>query len=424
MDLIIRNATLRDKDSVVDIGIKDGKFIAIKENIDAYCQKEIDAEGKLVSPPFVESHVHLDSALSVGHPRFNQSGTLLEAIDIWGEYKQNITKENVKRRAKKAVEWLIVNGVLHIRAHTDSTEPNLLTMEAILELKDEMKDDVDIQVVAFPQDGVFSFTGMDKLLETSLKMGADVVGGLPQAELTREDGIDSIVSVFKLAEKYNKLIDIHTDETGDDQSRFLEVIAKFAIKYGMDKRVTASHTTAMHNYNNDYAKKVIANVKRAGVHIVTNPFSNALLQNRLDGYPRKRGTTRVDELIYQGVNVSIGNDNIMDPFGPFGKGNMLQAAHLLAHTAHLSGEKQINDLFDMITINGAKTLHIEKEYGIEVGKVANCIILDAKDEKEALRLTSECLYVIRNGNIISKTKVAERTLFLNNEKISVDFKND
>ncbi|HLR71051.1 MAG TPA: cytosine deaminase [Pseudogracilibacillus sp.] len=421
MDLIIRNAKLADYNNTVDIAIKEGKFSQITSSIEESAEQEIDAKGNLVSAPFVESHVHLDSALSVGNPRFNQSGTLLEAIEIWGEYKKSLKKEDIKNNAKKAIKWLITNGVLRIRTHTDSTDPTLMTMEAILELQEEMQEFVDIQVVAFPQDGIFSFKEMNVLLEEAVKMGADVVGGLPQVELTREDGIKSIEYVFELATKYNKLIDIHTDETGDDQSRFTEVITKFAIECDMSELVTASHTTAMHNYQNDYAAKLIGNLKRANVNIVTNPFSNALLQNRLDGYPRKRGTTRVNELREQGVNVSIGNDNIMDPFGPLGKGNMLGAAHLLAHTAHLSGSEQIVDLFQMITKNGAKTLQ-DKDYGLKVGNQADCIILDAQNEYEAIRLTSDCLYVIRKGKIIMETKPAERKLHMEDESFEVDFK--
>jgi len=216
MDLIIRNAKVRGQDNRVDIAMKDGKFSQIAQHIETKARMEIDANGNLASAPFVESHVHLDSALTVGNPRFNQSGTLLEAIDIWGEYKQNVTKIDIKKSAAEAVKWLIANGVLRIRTHIDSTESTLMTMEAIMELKEEMKEYVDIQIVAFPQDGIFAYKGLDALLEEAVKMGADAVGGLPQAELTREDGIKSIEYVFDLAEKYGKLIDIHTDETGDD----------------------------------------------------------------------------------------------------------------------------------------------------------------------------------------------------------------
>lgn len=422
MDLIIRNAKLREFNYLVDIAIKDGTFKEIKKSIAIKSTNEIDALGNLVSPPFIESHVHLDSSQTVGDPRYNESGTLLEGIQIWGEKKENLTKDEIKNNAIETIKWEIANGVLKIRTHTDSTEKNLMTLEALLEVKEEMKEFVDIQIVAFPQDGIFAYKGMDELLVEAIKMGADVIGGIPQVELTREDGIKSIEYIFKLGNKYKKLIDIHTDETGDDHSRFTEVIAKNTIINGMEGLVTASHATAMHNYNNDYASKLIGILKRANVNIVTNPSSNAILQNRLDGYPRKRGHTRVDQLLANNVNISIGNDNIMDPFGPLGKGNMLQAAHILLHTAHLSGNKQILELFDMITTKGARTLSEEEGYGIKVGNQADFIILDAKDEKEAIRLTSECLYVIRKGKIISETKPAKRILKLNNEDFHIDFK--
>lgn len=421
MELIIRNAKLRGKEDLVDIGIEKGLFEEVSNKIKARGRKEIDAKGNLVSPPFVESHIHLDSALSAGNPRYNNSGTLLEGIEIWGERKLSLTKEHIKTNATETLKWLITNGVLHVRTHTDSTEKSLITLQAILEVKEEMKDYIDIQVVAFPQDGIFAYTGMDKLMEESLKMGADVVGGIPQVEFTREDGIKSIEYVFELANKYNKLIDIHTDETGDDQSRFTEVVAKYAITNGMEGLVTASHTTAMHNYNNDYVSKLMGLMKRAQLNIVTNPSSNALLQNRLDGYPRKRGHTRVDQLIENKINVSIGNDNIMDPFGPMGKGNMLQVANLLMHTAHLSGNDQMPQLLDMISVNGYKTLNLH-DNKIEVGHQADFIILDAKDEKEAIRLTSECLYVVRKGKVIVETKPANRNLIINNINYNIDFK--
>src|SRR5699024_10319479 len=249
------------------------------------------------------------------------------------------------------------------------------------------------------------------------------IGGLPQAEITREDGIEQIAHIFDLARKYNKTIDIHTDETTDDQSRFVEVIAKYTLQYKMPNRVTASHTTALRQYNNDYAATVIQNVKRAGVHIVTNPFSNALLQNRLDGYPKSRGTTRVDELLANSVNVSIGNDNMMDPFGPLGKGNVLQAAHLLAHTAHLSSEQQLNQLLQMITRNGAKNLQITDDYGIKVDNTANCIILQATAIAKATHLTSDRLYVIRKRIIIATTKPAIRNLVTEQSTKQIHFTN-
>lgn len=289
MDLIIRNARLRNKDKTFDIGIEDGRFKSIKENIKDRAKNEIDALGNLVSPPFIESHVHLDSALTAGNPRYNKGGTLLEGIEIWSEYKENITKEKIKENARETVKWLMTNGALKVRTHTDSTEPDLITLKALIEIKEEMKDYIDIEIVAFPQDGIFTLNNGDRLLEEAIKLGADVIGGIPQVEFTREDGIKSIDFAFNLAKKYDKLIDMHVDETGDTQSRFTEVIAKYALESGMGNLVTASHTTAMHNYDNDYAAKLISLLKRSRVNIVTNPFSNSMLQNRLDGYPRKRG---------------------------------------------------------------------------------------------------------------------------------------
>lgn len=421
LDLIIRNAKLTQKSELVDIAIKNGKFRSIKPNVDLESKKTIDARGHLVIPPFIESHVHLDSALTAGNPHFNKSGTLLEGIDIWSEYKEAATREDIKQSARKTIHWLIANGVLKIRTHTDTTIDSLITIEAMVELREEFKDEVDIQIVAFPQDGIFAYPDMDELLVEAIKMGADVIGGMPQAEFTREDGIRSIEYIFDLAEKYGKLIDIHTDETGDEHSRFLEVIAKHTLERNMSGRVTASHTTAMHNYNNDYVAKLIGLIKRAGIHIVTNPFSNTLLQNRLDGYPRKRGHTRIDELLKQNINVSVGNDNIMDPFNPLGKGSLLQALHLLVHTAHLNGEEEIDELLDLITYNGAKTLHIQDDYGIEENKQADCLILNATSVKDAIRLTSECLYVIRKGNIISETTPPHHKLFIQDDEKTIDF---
>lgn len=421
MDLIIRHAKLIDQENLVDIGIRNGKFVQITSHLTEKGKREIDAAGNIVSPPFIESHVHLDDALSAGTPRHNKSGTLQEAIAIASERKQTLTKAAVKENAEEVISWLVANGVLKIRAHTDFS-PDFTKLQAILEIKESLKDIVDIQVVAFPQEGVILQAGAKESFAEAIKMGADVVGGLPQAEITREDGIEQIEYIFKLAEKYDKLIDIHTDETGDAQSRYLEVIAKYALQYDMPGRVTASHTTALHNYQNDYAAKIIQHIHVASINIVTNPTSNAILQNRADGYPKYRGVTRVDELLAAGVNVSIGNDNIMDPFGPLGKGSMLQAAHLLAHTAHLTNEDELTQLFSMITTNGAKTLVVENEYGIKEGLQADCIILDAANEHEAIRLTSECLYVIRNGKILSETKPASRQLHLNNTPLLIDFK--
>lgn len=408
MDLIIRQATLRHKGGLWDIGIEKGQFTVIDRKISAKAKREIDAGGNLVSPPFIDPHLHLDAVLSVGNPRYNSSGTLLEGIKIWGERKKTLTKETIKKNAVEAIKWAVANGTLKIRTHVDVTDPTLKTVESLVEVREEMKDLIDLQIVAFPQDGIYTFPDGERLMRKAVEMGADVIGGIPHNEFTREDGVKDVEFVYRLAEKTGTLIDIHIDETSDDQSRFVEVMAKESINRGMLGRATASHTTAMHNYNNDYAFKIIGLLKRAEINMITNPFDNSVLQNRNDGYPRRRGHTRVDELLARGVTVSIGHDSIMDPWYPLGKASMLSAANLLVHTAHMSGYEQFPQLFDMITTYSAVTMNVSDNYGIKPGNQADCIILDAVTEMEALRLMSECLFVVRKGKVVVETKPAER----------------
>ncbi len=408
MNLVVRRARLRNKEGLWDIGIEGGKFKAVERKLSAEGTKEIDASGNLVSPPFIDPHLHLDAVLSVGDPRYNESGTLLEGIEIWGERKKFLTKEVIKKNALEAIKWAVVNGTLKIRTHVDTTDPTLKTVEALVEVREEVKDLIDLQIVAFPQDGIFTFPEGEALMRRAVEMGADVIGGIPHNEFTREDGVRDVEFVYDLAEKTGSLIDIHIDETGDDQSRFVEVMAKESILRGMQGLATASHTTAMHNYNNDYAFKLIGLLKRSEMNMITNPFDNSVLQNRTDGYPRRRGHTRVDELLARGVTVSIGHDSIMDPWYPMGKGSMLSAANLLLHTAHMSGYNQFPQLFDMITDYSAVTMNLHSDYGIEEGNTADFIILDAKDEMEALRLISECLYVVRKGKVVARSTPAKR----------------
>ncbi len=422
MDVIIREAQLRKQHGTFDIGIENGKFVAIERQLDATANTEIHAQGHLVSPPFIDPHLHLDAALTVGRPKYNESGTLLEGIKIWGDLKGTLTKESIKAHAIEAIKWSVAHGTLKIRTHADTTDPSLLTVKALVEVKNELRDLVDIQIVAFPQDGIFTDPQSANLMKEAIAIGADVIGGIPHNEFTREDGIQDVEYVFELAREHDCLVDIHVDETGDDQSRFVEVMAKQTIIHNMQGKVTASHTTAMHNYNNDYALKLMGILKRADMNMITNPFDNSVLQNRTDGYPRRRGHTRVDELLEHGINVCIGHDSIMDPWYPMGKGSMLQAANLLLHTAHMSGYEQIYELFDMITINSAKTLDVESTYGIDIGKPADVIILDAPDEMEAIRLMSECLTVIRRGHIVCETTPAMRRLHMNAQQELIDCK--
>jgi len=418
--LLIKNAKMRDG-RVVDILIKDGKFAKIEAKIDVDDVEIINANGNLVSPPFCDSHLHLDATLSVGKPRYNMSGTLLEGIQVWGERKAKLSRDVIKRNAIDVVKWEVANGSTFLRTHADSTDLTGNAINALLEVKEEVKEIADLQVVAFPQDCIFTSEGGSELLEKSVKSGCDVVGGLPYFELSPEDGLRDVKYVFDLAEKYDKMIDIHCDENTDDQSRYAEAITRETIVRGMEGRVTVSHTTAMHNYNNDFASKLIGNMKKADMNVVTNPFANSCLQNRTDGYPRHRGHTRVDELLNNGVNVTVGSDDIMDPWYPMGKGSPLAAVNLLMNYAQLSGYSQVPQLFDMITTNGAKTMMIDN-YGIESGNDADMIILDSDSEFDAIRLVSEALYVIRKGKVISKTEPAKREIQWHSSTEKIDYK--
>ena len=435
--MIIKNAKLRGSETLSNIyinggviekvepcsGSPGGAISEVAETLDAAGNIEsVDVAGHMVTPPFVDPHVHLDAVLVSGKlDRPNVTGTLLEAIDIWNEWKQGLTKDILLENAREVMQWYAANGVLHVRTHADCSDPTLLTVESLLELREEWKGIIDIQVVAFPQNGVFTAPDGEPLMRRALDMGVDVVGGAPHIEYTREDGVREVELVYELAEKYDRLIDIHCDETGDPQSRFVEVMAKENILRNMQGRAAASHTTSMHNFNNDYAYKLIGNLARSEMNMITNPFDNAVLQNRMDGYPRKRGSTRADELLARGVNVCIGHDSIMDPWYSMGKGNMLMAANLFAHIGHMNGHSQLSQLMDMITVNSAKTMGIDA-YGIEAGKPADIVILDAESDQDALRLLPECLYVIRNGRLLAKAAPAARSVYVGSTPTYVDFR--
>jgi len=412
-DLLIRKARLVDQEKLQDIAIKDGKITGIADSLNGAAEKEIDARGRLATPPFVDPHIHLDAVLTVGSPRYNLSGTLIEGIQIWGEKKADLNAQDVKKRAVEAIKWEVVQGTQHIRTHVDICDPDLTALHALVEVKDEVKDYADLQIVAFPQDGILRFAGGADLLEKALDSGADVVGGIPHHERTREDGLESIDIVFKLAQKYNKDIDVHTDETDDDHSRFAEYLAAKTIKEEFEGRVAASHTTAMHSYNNPYAFKVIGLLKEAGISVITNPLDNIALQGRFDTYPKRRGLTRVKELLEAGVNVGIGHDSIMDPWYPLGKGSMLEAAFMCLNVTHMTGYEEMRQIFKALTYNSARILRVEG-YGLEEGNPANLVILNANSEINALRQGSEALYVLKAGKIIGKTEPAKR-LFLDQE---------
>lgn len=419
--MIIKNAKLRGREGLWNIAIQDGKIHSLTQGESNGSQEILDAAGSLVSAPFIEPHIHLDTTLTAGEPEWNQSGTLFEGIQRWAQRKETLTHEDVKIRAKTALKWQMAQGIQHVRTHVDVTDPSLTALKALLEVKEEMADYVDLQLVAFPQEGINSYPSGAELMEEALKMGADVVGGIPHFEFTREYGVASMKTAFDLAEKYDRLVDIHCDEIDDEQSRFVEVVAAEAYERGLGSRVTASHTTAMGSYNDAYTYKLFRLLKLSNINFVANPLVNIHLQGRFDTYPKRRGITRVKELLEAGLNVSFGHDDIFDPWYPLGTGNMLQVLHMGIHVSQLMGYEQIVNSFDLITDNSAKTLNIEEKYGIEEGKPANLIILDAENEYEAIRRQVAVKYSVRNGKIIAETKPSQTSVVFGEERMNVDF---
>lgn len=406
-DILLKQGTLihpTEPTTLVDIAIQGGVIRAIAPSLDISARQELDLKGQMVSPPFVESHIHLDSALTAGDPRWNQSGTLFEGIEIWRERKQSLTVEDGVERAIATLKQQAMQGVLFVRSHADVSEKNLVALKGLLEVREKVKDWMTLQVVAFPQDGLYGGPNNAELMEEALKLGADVVGGIPHYELTREDGVKSMHRVFELAEQYDRLIDVHCDEIDDDQSRFLEVIAAHAIRRSNGDRVTASHTTAFGSYNNAYALKLMGFLERAGMNFIANPLINITLQGRTDTYPKRRGVTRVKELWQRGLNVSLGHDCVQDPWYSLGTGNMLDVASMAVHVCQMTGIDEMNACYNMVTWHGAKTLHITDEYGIEEGKLANLVVLDAGDRYDAIRRRATVRYVISQGKIIASTE--------------------
>ncbi|KAM3090761.1 cytosine deaminase [Phormidesmis sp. 146-35] len=406
-DILLRQGRLLcavDRVEQVDVAIQNGKIVAVAPSIEGTAVLELNVANQLVSPPFVESHIHLDSALTAGNPRWNQSGTLFEGIEVWREYKQNLSLDNVKQRAIATLKQQAAQGVLFVRSHADVSESSLTALQALLEVREEVKDWMTLQVVAFPQDGIYGGAKNESLIEEAMKMGTDVVGGIPHYELTREDGVRSVHRIFELAEQYDRLIDIHCDEIDDDQSRFLEVVAACVMRQEMGSRVTASHTTAFGSYNNAYAFKLMGFLQRTAINFIANPLINITLQGRTDTYPKRRGVTRVKELWQQGLNVSLGHDCVQDPWYSLGTGNMLDVASMAVHVCQMTGMSEIEACYNMVTWHGAKTLHVEDQYGVEVGKPANLIVLDADDRYDAIRRRATVQYVISNGKLLAQTE--------------------
>lgn len=403
-----KNAKLRHREGLYDIVTEGEKIIGIaKDSAGKYSDAEIvDLGGRLVCEPYVESHIHLDYVYTADIPaEETASGTLFEAIEKWSGSKHQLSKEDIKKRAYKGILTEMRNGVQYIRTHVDVTDPEFTAFQAMLEVKEEVKDKVDIQLIAFPQEGMYAYRDGDKLVEQALKMGADVVGGIPHYEFTREDGVKSVKKAIELACRYDKLVDIHCDETDDDQSRFVEMIAAEAYFSGLKDRVTASHTCAMGSYNNAYAFKLMSKLAQSGINCISCPTENTYLQGRYDNYPKRRGLTRIDELTAAGVNVSLGQDSISDPWYPLGNGNLMNQLDFAIHISHLMSVEQIWNALDYITVNGAKTLQLS-DYGIREGSSASFIVIDAPNEFEAVRERAGIIRSVRKGRTIFEKKPA------------------
>ncbi len=407
--MLIKNVFIENGSEKTDILIKDGKFEKIAPNIEAPEGVEvIDCDGTMVLPQFIESHVHLDATLTAGDPRWNMSGTLFEGIALWAERKEKLSKKDVMDRARETIRKQASNGIGHVRTHVDVTDPTLIAMEGLLELKEELKDEVNLQIVAFPQDGILSFPNGKELMENAVKMGADVVGAIPHFEFTREYGVDSINYIMELAEKYDKLVDVHCDEIDDEQSRFVETLATRAYESGLGSKVTASHTTAMHSYNNAYAHKLFRIFKMSKMNFIANPLVNIHLQGRFDTYPKRRGVTRVKELLADGINVSFGHDDVRDPWYPLGEGNMRDALHMGLHVCQMLGYEEILNSYKIITHNAATTLDLGDSYGIKEGNPASFIVLNADNFYNALNEKKEVLYNFTKGKLIAKSEPAKK----------------
>ena len=406
------NAHLRHTSGLSDILVEDGICRAIGAGLAARFPDapQIDLGGRLVCEPFVESHIHLDYVYTADLPAEpTASGTLFEAIDKWSGSKAALTADVIRDRAKQALREQIRRGVQYIRTHVDICDPKLTALHALLELREELRGVVDLQLVAFPQEGYYAYDGGAELVEEALRQGADVVGGIPHFEFTREDGVRSVQKAFELAVRYDKLVDLHCDETDDEQSRFVEVIAAEAYRTGLGGRAAASHTCAMGSYSNAYAFKMMSKFRRAGLNFISCPTENCYLQGRYDAYPRRRGLTRIDELTANGLNVSLGQDSISDPWYPLGSGDMIHQVDFALHLSHMMSVPQIQRGLDLVTVNGAKTLCLGEDYALREGNPASFIVIDADDDLDAIRRGADVLMSVRRGRILMR-KSAPRIL--------------
>jgi cytosine deaminase len=419
IDLLVRNATLADGRTGINIACNGGRIVEVGTNAGGEAATVIEAQGYLVSPPFIDAHFHMDATLSLGNPRFNNSGTLLEGIALWGELKPNLTHEAVIERALRYCDLAVAQGLLAIRTHVDICDDRLICAEALIEVRKKVSPYLDLQIVAFPQDGFYRSPMARQNLIRSLDLGVDVVGGIPHFERTMADGAQSLKELCEIAANRGLPVDIHCDETDDPLSRHVETLAYETQRLSLQGRVVGSHLTSMHSMDNYYASKLIALIAEAGLHATPNPLINITLQGRHDTYPKRRGMTRVPELRQAGINVSFGHDCVMDPWYPLGQGDMLEAASMGIHAAPMTSREDMRWAFDAVTVNPAKALHLEG-YGLEKGCNADFVVLQARDPIEAIRLKANRLKVVRRGKIIAETPERVSLLHIEGRPASVN----
>lgn len=418
-DLIIRNANLTSGLMGVDVGISSGKIKAIETSLEGEFGKEIVATGRLLSPAFCDPHFHLDATLSLGKPRMNISGTLLEGISLWGELRPILTKDELIERALRYCDLAVSQGLLFIRSHVDTSDPRLVTAEAMLEVRDMVAPYIDLQLVAFPQDGYYRAPEGVAALDRALDMGIEIVGGIPHFERTMDEGRASVEALCRIAADRGLAVDMHCDESDDPMSRHVETLAAQTIRFGLEGKVTGSHLTSMHSMDNYYVSKLIPLMAEAELNVISNPLINIMLQGRHDTFPKRRGLTRVRELMEAGVNVCFGQDCTMDPWYSMGSADMLEVAHMGIHVAQMGGIEDKNNIYDAITHNSARTMGL-KDYGLEVGCNADLVLLQAANVVEALRLKPTRLFVIKSGNVISQTPARKSELSLVGRPQSID----
>ncbi|MBO9515059.1 MAG: amidohydrolase family protein [Variovorax sp.] len=411
LDLLVKNATLPDGRTGMSIAVQAGRITEVTPGLDAPAAETLDAAGLLVAPHFVDPHFHMDATLSYGLPRVNESGTLLEGIALWGELKPLLTADALVERALAYCDWAVAKGLLAIRSHVDTSDPSLLAVDALLDVKRRVAPYLDLQLVAFPQDGVLRSPGGVQNLERALDKGVDVVGGIPHFERTMADGAASVKLLCEIAARRGKLVDMHCDESDDPHSRHIETLAFEAQRLGLQGRATGSHCTSMHSMDNYYVSKLLPLIAESGVSVIANPLINITLQGRHDTYPKRRGMTRVPELMAAGVDVAFGHDCVMDPWYGLGSGDMLEVAHMGLHVAQMTSQRGMRQCFEAVTTNAAKILHLEN-YGLAAGCDASFVLLQARDPIEALRLRATRLKVFRKGRLLAETAPATAALNL------------